>query len=467
MSVITTNQLYIGKRLPINRQMIPAMMILAGMLFVFLFTPVIKVLPINSEAINRPLNDLLDLALVGIWLVLAFLHWPKAIIQPRWLAVCLWLPPLSYMISIIMYGLTHFSIDVKQLYIFMFSLRPLALTGIVVLICRWGKFSPNLLNRILQIVVWLVALNTIYVSVLALLQIRQITAAQQFIYTFYKYELANPEIVYEAVTRYGRASSIFHWPNSLGVFLVVNLFLMMNYLGNSIKRIWLVIPIAIGVLGVILSGSRTGFLILSMGLAIMIFYRRQFLLLFLLGIGGLLFGLIIGFVEAQTEQSSRLYELIYWLTGAGPMPLTFRLRIENWVEAIVYYINQPTVLTGITIIGERAGNLLFDSFDNEYLVYFVWNGLIGLLCFLLFQFGLALYAFRLVLQSRRIKALSVLAMFLFTVALTMPLIAMSQEVWNQQRLLHLVFICLGLVVYNKNMANTKYPQVSMEATDKV
>jgi tetrahydromethanopterin S-methyltransferase subunit C len=53
MSVITTNQLYIGRRLPINRQIIPAMMILAGMLFVFLFTPVIKVFGSDQSAIER------------------------------------------------------------------------------------------------------------------------------------------------------------------------------------------------------------------------------------------------------------------------------------------------------------------------------------------------------------------------------------------------------------------------------
>lgn len=467
MSVITIDQRFTGRSHSTNNRILVAIVILTSLLFVFMFTPVIKVLPINSDTVNRPLNDLLDLALVGIWFVLAILHWPKAIIQPRWLALCLWLPPFSYMISIIIYGLIHFSIDVKQIYILIFSLRPLALTGIVIVVCRWSKFPPNWLNRMLQIVVWVVAMHTIYVSALAVLQIQQISIAQEFIYRFYQYELANPEIVYEAVIRYGRASSIFHWPNSLGVSLVINLFLLMNYSGNSIKRIWLWAPIAAGLLGVLLSGSRAAILILLIGVAVTILYRRQLLLLFVLGVGAILLGTAVGYIETQTEQSSRFYELLYWVTGMGPMPLTFRLRIENWIEVVSYYATQPTVLTGITIIGERAGSLRFDSFDNEYLVYFTWNGIIGLLSFLLFQAGLILYTARLVLLHRGSRAMSVLSVFLLIVTITLPIIAISQEVWGQQRLLHLVFVCLGLLIYNRNILNAEYTLVSMGDADKI
>jgi hypothetical protein len=345
----------------------------------------------------------------------------------------------------------NLKIDIKQIYILVFSLRPLALTGLVILICQWGKLSLTSCSRVLQIIIWTVALSVMYVSIVAFLQIRQISAAQQFIYDFYRYDLAHPEIAYEAVILYGRASSIFQWPNSLSIFLVISAFLLVIYAGNSARRIWLWIPIMIGVGGVVLSGSRAGLAILVIGIAVIAFSRRQYGLLLLLAIGAVLLGGIISFVEVETDRVSRLHELFDWLSGVGPMPLTLQLRIDNWIDAVSYYATQPTAFTGITIIGTRVGGLAVASFDSEYLLYFVWNGFIGLMSFLLFQFGLIVYSARLPRWQRDIKTVRTLSQFLLIGALILPIVAVSQEVWSQQRLLHLYFICLGLLVYSRNL----------------
>lgn len=458
MSLATTlpHHSHIGRNVRFGARALLATWTLSVLLFVFLFTPTVQVLPINSEALNRPLHDLLDLLLVGVWIVLAILRWPRGIIRPQWLALCLWLPPVSYALSIIMYVLMNLSIDIKQLYILIFSMRPLALTGIVIMLCRWGRLPLASSGRVLRSIVWIVAIHVTFVSILAFLQIREISTAQRFMYNFYRYDLANPEIVYEAVVRYGRASSIFHWPNSLSVFLVISLFLLVAYVGNSGRRFWLWIPIVIGIGGVILAGSRGGFAILALGFALIALARRQYMLLLFLCTGAVLWGVFITFVEMETGRVSRLYELIDWVRGVGPMPLTFQLRITNWIEAVSYYATQSTALTGITIVGERVGRLVVDSFDNEYLVYFVWNGIIGFLLFLLFQLGLIVYSVRLTLRRRGPKAVSVLTLFFLLIAFTLPMIAISQEVWSQQRLLHLIFVCLGVLIYYRNLLYTEH-----------
>ena len=265
MSLATTIPHPLSRNVRVGSRTQRATWVLGGLLFIFLFTPTFKVLPIRSEALNRPLNDLLDLLLVGIWMVFAVLRWPRGIIRPQWLALCLWLIPLSYMISIVMYGLIHLDIDIKQFYILLFSMRPLALTGLVILICQWGNLSLASCNRALQIIVWTLALSVVYVTILAFLQIRQVATAQQFIHDFYRYDLANPEVVYFAVTQYGRASSIFHWPNSLSIYLVISVFLLVTYAGKWGRRIWLWLPMMIGIGGVVLAGSRAGLTMLVRG----------------------------------------------------------------------------------------------------------------------------------------------------------------------------------------------------------
>ncbi|MEZ4711351.1 MAG: hypothetical protein R3A44_29415 [Caldilineaceae bacterium] len=228
---------------------------------------------------------------------------------------------------------------------------------------------------------------------------------------------------------------------------------MITYFGISVRRLWLLVPMSFGLSGLALAGSRAGMSTLVFGVLIIILFLRRFLLLTLIVFAFWVVVTVMAFAELELERLSRVYELIYWIRGIGPLPLTFQLRLINWVAAISYYASQKTVWTGITIIGKRSGMLAVDSFDNEYLLYFVWNGIIGFFAFIVFQIGLFSYSLRLTVKSMNIELIKTLSIFILSISFSLSIIAVTQEVWSQQRLLHLIFICLGLLVYSRLIMN--------------
>ena len=306
----------------------------------------------------------------------------------------------------------------------------------------------------MQYLVNVISCGVIYIGLMAVLQIQGVSFIQKFLNFFYRFEGGiREEIAYVAIQNYGRATSIFHWANSLGEFLTVALLILFVYVLDHPNRRSLRLPIiaiAVGLFGIVLSGSRMALIALAIGMFIILILRRQFKVLIIVFIGGLIILYAMDFVAQKTGRASRLNELFSFISGTGAVPPTLQTRIDNTSESISAFIyGDFSHWTGTTVTNYQS--IAPENFDNEYLKYLVWSGYIGLVAFVLFQLGVCLrswLAFRYFPPGTPGNTLS---LSLLAVSMSMMFSAYSQDAWGGERTLQLVFIVLGVLVYFRNL----------------
>ncbi|WP_342508558.1 O-antigen ligase family protein [Sporosarcina sp. FSL K6-2383] len=156
-------------------------------------------------------------------------------------------------------------------------------------------------------------------------------------------------------------------------------FVLLQNARMNIKIIPRILIFLYGVFGVVMSGSRTGFILLLLGVLIALvfslFKRISFKLI------GISLFFIAGFsilLPKIIEKSQRFNELYLALkTGSLRNVSSFDGRIETMSSSIEYALINP--ITGIGF-----GNFYELLPHNSYILVFIQFGLIGFVCFVLF-----------------------------------------------------------------------------------
>lgn len=164
----------------------------------------------------------------------------------------------------------------------------------------------------------------------------------------------------------GRLSAFFQYPNTYAAFLLAGIILVNTKPARSI----LDIPVnALLILGVVLSGSRTGFLLLVSTLIGIVLIRKKWKLLISLG-GALGVGLIL----ATAATNMGLLHNADRFTSIGQNSGSFLVRLLYYKDALPVILGNPF---GIGYLGYRATECTFQT--GRYTVSFVHNGLLQLL----------------------------------------------------------------------------------------
>jgi len=427
---------------------------LIGAVFLALLICPTIIVPPGSGVLSRSLSEWLDFGLVGVWMLARILAGRAMAIRPRWLEIALWLPAWAFVLSELVFGARGGDLDPSHLYAVLNVLRPIALVQLLVGICCWGKIDREAYARAHRSLLLIAAIALIYTGSLALLQFFEVRPALNFLQDFYQYAShGRYEIAVSAVEDYGRVTSIFHWANSLGIFVAAGLLLLIP---QALTRETGVIGLGatlLGIMTLVLSGSRTAMVALGIGLVVILIIQRRFRVIALLLIGGLFFSAAANLIETRTGASSRLFGLFDWLFGNGPLPGSLDFRLTNLIWSLQQFVRLPEVFwTGTTVTDYR--DIVPRSFDSEFLKYLVWTGVFGLVAFVLFQLGVIASAWRSLLLApkgdlRRDLAASLLATFI-----AMAVAASNQDVWGQYKLLQLVFVFLGFLVYGNSNSNS-------------
>ena len=426
------------------------------MLLVALVCPTIQILsPIqillprsSSRALSRPLYELFDFGLVGMWLGL-WVFRPKLIaVRPRWLQATLFLYPAAFFVSTVAFAQRGGALELKHYYALINSLRPVALVALTVALARWGRLADAQIDSVNNRVVFIVAVSAFFVSGLTLLQTADSVPAQDFLHTFYTYEnIGWQDMASMAIENYGRATSIFRWANSLGMFLALTLLLLLPTLAwGRRSRLIMLVPVLTCLVALVLSGSRSGLIALTVGIAIVFLAQRQARMLILVGIVVLAVVAGMSLVEARTGNVSRFTELFDYVTERGPMPYNLAGRLTNTGYTLTQFsAHARSIWTGTTVT--EYDSLIWRSFDNEYLKHLVWNGILGLIAFVGFEVGIMAYVLRLLRRGRELTTSKLLTGSLAGMVVAMAITAYSQDVWSQPKVMHLVLILLGILVY--------------------
>ena len=164
----------------------------------------------------------------------------------------------------------------------------------------------------------------------------------------------------------GRLSAFFQYPNTFAAFLLAGIILL-NTKPSYGK---LALPVnALLILGVVLSGSRTGFLLLIPTLIGIILIQRRWKLLVSMGIT-LGVGLILGLAATELD----LLKNADRFASIGQNSGSFLVRLLYYRDALPVILRNPF---GIGYLGYRATECTFQT--GRYTVSFIHNGLLQML----------------------------------------------------------------------------------------
>ena len=362
---------------------VKATSLLAGFFLLSLVIPTIYVLPSGFGALSRSLEEFWDFAVIGAWLFLSVCGYTKKVsIQPKYLRWSLWILPIAVFISIFFHAFVG-SPKLNDVYAILFALRPIAIIQITGLILWFGKVGERSLRRAIDLIFMIVGIGLVFVSLVAILQALRVTSIFMFVERFYGNEiLFQGEMIQrslQAIEYYNRTTSIFPWANHYGTYTAVSLLLLIHYFiyKTGLKRYLLAVPMLFGVVGLVLSGSRTSFLILFLGLLLTILIRRQFRLLPLLAVGAVLVVIAFTYSTLILGSNPRVIEIVDYVRGVGPIPKTFTARFENyalWLSG--FYYQGGNLLTGMTVgVYDAIREIASDKTVRQRVpevVYFVW-----------------------------------------------------------------------------------------------
>jgi hypothetical protein len=426
---------------------------IAILLLFLLVMPTFNMIPTQRVGgLNRPITELVNFIIVAIWIWIRISYGKSVELRPRWFEAAFWLLPVTFVLSDLVFAFNGGHLSTKHFYEFLNSFRPIAFIQLSMFILRQGKVESENFSVVMKYLVRVISGVVIYIGLLAVLQIQRIGVVQNFLHFFYRFEGGiREEIAYLAIQHYGRATSIFHWGNSLGEFLTVALLILFVYFLNRPKKRTIYLPaIAIGLFGIVLSGSRMALIALAVGMFVILLLKRQFKILFIVMIAGLIILYAMDYVAQRTGQSSRFSELFNFISGTGAIPPTLQTRLTHTSKSLSAFTYEDiSQWTGTTVTDYQS--IVPESFDNEYLKYLVWNGYLGLVAFILFQAGIIFrswLAFKLFPPG---TSGNMLSLALLAVSMSMVFSAYSQDTWGGERTLQLVFILLGVLVYFRNL----------------
>lgn len=452
---------------------IRATTVLAGFFLLSLVIPTMSVLPAGFGALNRTLEEFWDFAVIGAWLFLFITGaTQKVAIRPAYLRWSLWVLPIAVTISVFFRAFNGYP-TLNDVYAILFALRPIAIIQITGFLLWFGHVGERGIHRAIDLIFVIVGIVLAYVSLVAILQALRVSVIFQFVERFYGNEiLFQGEMIQrslQAIEYYNRTTSIFPWANHYGTYTAVSLLLLFHYFLYTrwMKRYLLAIPMLLGVVGLVLSGSRTAFIILFLGIFLTILIRRQFRLLPLLAFGAVLVVIAFSYSSLILGSNPRVVEIVDYLRGEAPVPKTFTDRFNNydlWLSGTYYDKGNP--ITGITtgVFDSIRETQEIKPFDNEYLKNFILFGGIGLIAFILLELGLITYTWRTHLRNNLRSPAGFLASTLFTIYVPLSIAAMVQDTWQLAKVIYLLFVPLGVLLYIIKPISKATPPVPVERT---
>ena len=184
--------------------------------------------------------------------------------------------------------------------------------------------------------------------------------------TLLSFSLQFIPLLHDQFTVSGRLAGFWGYPNTYAAFLLSGIMIQ----GNKASRKPLdILTDTILVFGVIVSGSRTGFLLLIVTLGYLLIVQRK-----LLPILSLLLSVAIGIGAAQLLSSSQLLENADRYTTISANAGTFLVRLLYFKDALPVILQNPF---GLGYWGYRAMECSFQT--GRYAVTYVHNGLLQLL----------------------------------------------------------------------------------------
>ncbi|SEP76176.1 O-Antigen ligase [Virgibacillus subterraneus] len=232
------------------------------------------------------------------------------------------------------------------------------------------SFSENVQKSYFEKVIWMVGILQVIVGILQVYseKFRIITLSNYAFFEKYNHNFETWSV--------GRIVGTIGNPNTYGVFIVVFIMFIINILIPRYKEklyvlILLIITLLMSSYAVILTQSRTAYILFALGLLLSFLFSKMNLLLKLLT---LVIGGIIGFViVASLPFITRRFSV-------GDL-LTVGSRVEIWktyINTYLYPININTLFGHGTHFVRDIGKAV----DNYYLKIVMQYGLIGLLLYL-------------------------------------------------------------------------------------
>lgn len=233
---------------------------------------------------------------------------------------------------------------------------------------EWQKFIESALK--------ILALATIYICVLGIIQYLRPAVYEKIFGGMYAIELRSELTNLEVSEEFGRISSLFHWANALGVFLVFSLTTIVVNRKN-INNLLFLVTMTVGMLALLLTNSRVSMILFGFSLVYVAFIERK--KRFLLGFGILVLLLIIILPLdsiLSPDNIDRLQEIIDFITR-GDIPVNVEVRLSTFsylagllLKSQYFYFGFPQEVYWDTIAL---------SADNQYLGWFIKYGSVSIL----------------------------------------------------------------------------------------
>lgn len=440
--------------------------LLALLLLVSLFMPTLHPLPASLGPLDRSLEEFLDFALIGAWLVLLVLgRLRKVPIRPRYLLLALWLMPAAVAVSILLNTSRPGVPGTDDVYAILWTLRPIVIIQLVGYLCWVGGITEKSIHALIAKFHRVIGLALIITCTIAILQAFKLPLIFRFIEILYGkqiiYQGAAMQRSVQAIEVYNRATSIFPWANHFGMFVAVAMLLLIPAAlrRRGLSRWIAFIPLVFGLAGLVLSGSRTALFTLALGVFLLLRHQRRLLPYLIIGVLALL--ALFSLTTQLIGQNPRVLEVVSYIQGEGPPPPTVTTRLRNYQSMLdELFRNWWNVPAGFTVTAYNRNHPQANRipFDSEYLKNFMLFGLLGLTAFIGSLAGLAIFTSRVVRRYGQHSPNAQLAETLFAIIIPLGIASLTQDVWSLAKVIHLIFFMLGALNYINSLMPLPIPK---------
>jgi hypothetical protein len=294
-----------------------------------------------------------------------------------------------------------------------------------------------------------------FLGLVSIIQILNLFQVQDIMANYYG--KLNSESRIEYLQFNPRASGTFNFePNTFGLYMAISLIMYHVFGANLLKnKILFYMVYFFGMLGLILSGSFTGFLVYVIVTFIyfIVYKKINFKMIVLAFVSIAIFAL---FFSVEIERSFKRQKL----SGTNLIPSSLIHRFDTrWTMVFRDFEKSPYIGIGPSAIQMEY------SADNEYLDKFLRHGLLGGLAFFFFTVFLILYP--LLLRSRvNISMLRKMFFFSFLLALSFGLASFTGTAFKAKRLAELFWIFYSLP-FIRYYLHKKYFCIRLNARDKI
>lgn len=295
------------------------------------------------------------------------------------------------------------------------------------------------------------AIGGIAASLLGIISYINLGEINSVLYNMGYFSASNSE--YYVTTSGLRSMSTFGYSTTFSVYLALVIVLCLAVIlrparSSRMHKGLFIVALVFSIMALLMTGSRTGLIVLFVGLIIEMILARQIWYLF--AIGGL--ALVIVLVSPLFFES-RYAELFQVVVVGDPMASSsLSAKLHQWDYLLSF-------ISGNSVIGYGRAKTVFSLwFDNYYLEVLFQRGIIGISVFLLMYGSIIMYSWRLLrkssLSDSNVRTLAV-ALVGMTVVL---LVASFSGSFATDRIGSLFWILVGVTVAElQKLQNSQLP----------